>query len=231
MRDFLFFAGGAVACGVGLFIWAWFLERGEEQSIPSTFAAALMDGLPFNGSWLTFWGGERAEDNHHHGVGAQHLAMDFVMTQPGSEVTHRSGGEVNEDYLCWDQPLLAPHAGVVTVATDGIPDNAPGETNEQMVYGNTVMIQHADGFVSVLAHLRCGSVTKRVGDPVAAGERVGLCGNSGNSSEPHLHFHVQSESGFEKGVALRAVFRRLLVGPTTKADWSPTKGEYVSNEP
>jgi hypothetical protein len=58
------------------------------------------------------------------------------------------------------------------------------------VLGNHVVIETSDGDCVVLAHLRRGSVRVRTGEQVAAGVAVAQCGNSGNSSEPHLHLHV-----------------------------------------
>ena len=56
--------------------------------------------------------------------------------------------------------------------------------------GNTVVVRTDDGVVAVLAHLRRGSVRVRRGDRVTAGQQLAECGNSGNSTEPHLHVQL-----------------------------------------
>lgn len=58
------------------------------------------------------------------------------------------------------------------------------------------MIEHAPGIYSLSAHLRQGSILVKAGQAVSAGQKIGECGNSGNSSEPHLHFHLQDNSVF-----------------------------------
>lgn len=58
------------------------------------------------------------------------------------------------------------------------------------ILGNHVVIDHGDGVYSALAHLRRGSIRVRPGQRVAVGEPVAECGNSGNSTEPHVHFQL-----------------------------------------
>ncbi len=229
MNSILVFITG-VLMGAGiLFIWAWFQEKSEAISLPTDFSEVSLDQLPFDGEWFVFWGGSTSDENAHHGIPTQHFALDFVISTSGEEKTHHAQGGINEDYLCWEQPIMAAHDGIVVISADGIPDNAPGEMNPQMVYGNTLMIQHKSGYVSVYAHLKQGTLKKKTGEVALSGEVIGLCGNSGNSSEPHLHFHVQSEVGFERGVALRPVFKRIHVNGAPKHDASPVKSETVGN--
>ena len=71
-----------------------------------------------------------------------------------------------------------------------LPD--PATITVKTVDGNHVIIDHGDGFYSFYAHLQPGSVKVEVGDQVQAGDQLGLLGNTGNTSAPHLHFHVMS---------------------------------------
>jgi murein DD-endopeptidase MepM/ murein hydrolase activator NlpD len=119
----------------------------------------------------------------------------------------------------------------VVVAVDGVPDNIPGELNRPSALGNYVMIKSPSGFGVVLAHLRQSSVAKRAGTPVQAGELLGQCGNSGNSTEPHLHMHVQSEISMQRSVALRMIFPSLIVDGVPKKDYTPKRGDILSNGP
>jgi urea transporter len=97
-----------------------------------------------------------------------------------------------EDYLSFGAPVVAVADGVVAHAVDGVLDNRPGESNTRDNFGNYVMIRHSGDLHSVCAHLLYGSVRVRIGDPVRAGQVIGLCGSSGRSPRPHLHFHVQA---------------------------------------
>lgn len=162
--------------------------------------------LPFEGEWNVFWGGDSETKNHHHGFGVQHFGIDFVIEDERSKISYKNDGKKNSDFYCFEKNIIAPINGKIVVKVDGIPDNQPGQTNVQMVYGNTVMIQDDTEFVVVLAHLKCNSIIVSVGDLVQKGDVLGVCGNSGNSSEPHLHFHVQSEVGFEEGDPVKTYF-------------------------
>jgi hypothetical protein len=93
--------------------------------------------------------------------------------------------------------VLAPAAGTVAGVRDGMPDvaiDAPGAPAlEGRNCGNGVRLEHGDGWVSQLCHLRRGSITVRPGDRVVAGEMVGRVGLSGETSFPHLHIGVEHE--------------------------------------
>ncbi|NYL51258.1 peptidoglycan DD-metalloendopeptidase family protein, partial [Salmonella enterica subsp. enterica serovar Typhimurium] len=73
-----------------------------------------------------------------------------------------------------------------------INDNTPGNTNESEPYGNYVMMKHGDHEYSVLAHLKKHSITVHEVDLIYAQEVIGQCVNSGNSTEPLLHFQVMN---------------------------------------
>jgi hypothetical protein len=77
--------------------------------------------------------------------------------------------------------------------------------NRMFVPGNLVVIKHADGEYSLFAHFKQNSIRVKIGDKVAKGQLIGLCGNSGNSSEAHLHFQVQNTPFFADEPILRVV--------------------------
>ncbi len=224
MKLILTFIVGILVGFLALFIWAWFVTKPKIRELGGE---ALLTRLPFDGEWYVLSGGEKAKQNNHHGIGAQNFAIDFVICQDGSQ-SKRTDGKTNEDFYCWDQTICAAHDGTVVISVDGIPDNIPGEMNPQMVYGNVIMIQDSSGFVSVYAHLKNGTVSKRAGEMIKSGEKLGSCGNSGNSSEPHLHFHLQSKVGFEKGLSIRPLFAAIKVNKTTTKSHSPVRAERVS---
>jgi len=155
--------------------------------------------------------------------------MDIRKIWDGSDQTMIGDPKKNESYGCWAQPILSPIDGVVEEAVNGIPDNIPGEMNRDMKFGNYVKVRSDDGFVVVMCHFKNDSIATRSGQRVKAGDLLGLCGNSGRSTEPHLHLHVQSKIEMEKSVALRAVFQELMVGETLTMRYTPKKGDIISN--
>ena len=189
--------------------------------------------LPFKGKWLVFWGGATKELNHHHDVPAQKFAFDLLGVDEKGE-THRGDGAKNEDYFCFGREILAPADGVVVEAIDGVRDNAPGSMNPYCLVGNCVVIQHRTNEVSVLAHLQRGSVAVKAGDHVKRGQLLGLCGNSGNSSEPHLHYHLQHSPIFQDAFGIKILFQKVSVTKDgkaeTKTNYSPVKGDIISSE-
>ncbi|HEX8463618.1 MAG TPA: peptidoglycan DD-metalloendopeptidase family protein [Abditibacterium sp.] len=189
--------------------------------------------LPFRGQWLVFWGGDTVEQNYHRNVPNQRFAFDILKVDAAAK-THRGDGSKNEDYFAFGEPILAPAAGVVADVVSGIRDNVPGQMNPMVATGNTVVIRHPSGEYSLLAHLKQGSTKVKVGDRVTAGQMIGLCGNSGNSSEAHLHFQLQKTARFSDEGSLKAFFGQITVRRAgksmSKANYSPVKGDLVSGE-
>ena len=208
-----------------------FLPHKPDIPVPEKNETKL--SLPFKGKWLVFWGGDTKELNQHHDVPNQRFAFDFLGANEESK-THKGDGKVNEDYFAFGREVLAPADGNVTDVINGVRDNVPGSMNPYSALGNAVFIQHREYEVSVLAHLKLGSITVKVGDKVKRGQIIGLCGNSGNSSEAHLHYHLQNTPIIQDGTGIKCYFEKVIVidGGDRKAkmNYSPMKGEVVIAE-
>ena len=182
--------------------------------------------LPFKGEWYVAWGGRTPMHNYHVVAPDQRFAYDFVKIQ-GNKF-FRNQGARNEDYFSWEQPIYAPAAGKVVVAIDSVADNVPGEKNAQMPPGNHIIIDHGNGEFSLLAHFKKGSLKVKKGQQVKAGDLLGLTGNSGNSSMPHLHYHLQTGAAYKAGLGLPAPFQKYTSGSRYVAEGEPVRGEYIS---
>ncbi len=134
-------------------------------------------------------GGNSPVMNHHHGIDAQHHAIDVVRTGRFGLRTRKIVPGALEDYAIWNSAVTAPCSGEVTNIASGFPDQTPPESDRDNPAGNFVAI-HCRNVTVVLAHLRDGSVSLQPGDRVKSGDLVGRVGNSGNTSEPHLHMHA-----------------------------------------
>ena len=181
--------------------------------------------LPFTGSWFVGWGGRTLKDNYHAASVDQRFAYDLLMTRGGS--THAGDGKRNEDYYCFGQKLVAPGPGTVVSVENAIDDNAPGVMNPKAPLGNHVIIDHGNGEFSFLAHFQKGSVTVKPGDVVKTSDLLGLTGNSGNSSEPHLHYHLQDSAQFGKGRGMPAPFEDYVADGKPVKRGEPVKGQTI----
>ncbi len=181
--------------------------------------------LPFAGAWTVAWGGRTLDLNYHAATRDQRFAYDLVITRAGT--THAGDGTHNSDYFAYGQPIVAPGDGVVVAAVDGIEENVPGQKDPAHAAGNYVIVDHGDGEYSLLAHLIPGSLRVKGGDRVKAGQAIGRCGNSGNSTEPHLHYHLQDAPRFGEGDGLPAQFRDYDADGKHVSRGEPTRGQIV----
>ncbi|MBO0727149.1 MAG: M23 family metallopeptidase [Blastocatellia bacterium] len=130
-----------------------------------------------------------------HAVIAQRFAIDWLqLREDGRSFT--GDPKNNKNYRCYGAEALAVADAVVVEVKDGIPENIPGPTSRavpitlETVGGNHVVLDLGDGHYAFYAHLQPGSLRVSLGDKVRRGQTLGLVGNSGNSTEPHLHFHI-----------------------------------------
>jgi len=130
---------------------------------------------------------------------SQRFAIDWVQVDKSGK-TFSGDAKKNENYICYGQKVHAVANGVVTEVKDGIPQNVPGADSRavpitlETVGGNHVILDLGNGVYAFYAHLQPGSIRVKVGDRVKVGQVLALLGNSGNSTEPHLHFHLSNRS-------------------------------------
>tara|TARA_R110001592_G_scaffold33835_2_gene116843 strand:- start:1926 stop:2891 length:966 start_codon:yes stop_codon:yes gene_type:complete len=184
--------------------------------------------LPFNGEWTVFWGGDTEAQNYHVTTPSQKGAFDLLIFDEGGK-SFSGDGSKNEDYYAFGKELLAPAAGEVVLVVDGVKDNKPGTMNPVSITGNTVIIKTANNEYLLLAHFKQHSIKVKRGDRVTQGQLLGLSGNSGNSSEAHLHFHIQNMEEMSQATGAKSYFESIKVNGVVKKDYSPIKGEHISN--
>ncbi len=184
--------------------------------------------LPLEGRWWVYWGGPDELRNYHVVAPDQRHAIDFVRWKRGG--TASGQGVHNRDYAAWDRRVVAPADGVVVAAKDGVRDNRPRVEveNADDPAGNHVLLDIGDGAFALLGHLRSGSVRVRPGDRVRAGDLLARVGNSGNSSEPHLHFHVQDSATPLSGNGLPARFRDVVVDGRWRRTAAALQGSFIA---
>lgn len=143
--------------------------------------------LPFIGEWIVSQGYD-GNITHKEDWGK---ALDFIIVDNELK-TYREFANDPEHFYCYGKPILAPADGFVQQIADNIDDNEIGKINQQLNWGNSIVIKHAEFLYTKMSHLRKYSFKVKVGDYVRQGDIIASCGNSGRSPEPHLHFQVQT---------------------------------------
>jgi murein DD-endopeptidase MepM/ murein hydrolase activator NlpD len=186
--------------------------------------------LPFVGRWLVQNSPARRVPSHGTDLLGERYAIDFVgVDDRGRLATHRDWGtwfgtEPSERFVGFGRTVLAPTTGTVAAVHDGEVDHearrsplalvgyllgqaARLRAGAAAVAGNHILIELAAGagFVA-LAHLRAGTIRVGVGEDVTRGQPLAQCGNSGNSTSPHLHLQAMDRRDLATAAGVPIVF-------------------------
>lgn len=197
------------------------------KNLPKLERNSTKMSLPFNEEWDVFWGGTKVEDNYHVAYNNQKGAYDFVIRKDGKSFKNK--GTKNEDYYVFGKEVIAPVDATVVKVINGIHDNIPGKMNALQITGNTVILKTANNEFLVLAHFKKKSIKVKRNQKVKKGQLLGLCGNSGNSSEPHLHISLQNAADMNIATGAKLFFDTIKVNGKVKHDYIPVKNDKIQN--
>lgn len=185
---------------------------------------------PLRGEWAALHTPAERVPSHGTDYLGQRYAYDFVRWRPevdlpyeGGLLKHLFGAQPAEVFLCWDEPVYSVFDGLVTETGDGWADRLrvnlplaligstlfpPNATERDLrpLAGNYVIVQ-GDCAVAFYAHLRRGSITVEPGQGVETGDVLGGVGNSGNSTMPHLHFHLMDRPEIREAEGILCRFK------------------------
>jgi hypothetical protein len=148
--------------------------------------------VPLDGPVTVAWGGPTLDENYHAVMPDQRWAYDLLVTRDG--MSHQGDGTRLDQFYAYGGEVLAPADGVVLRVEDGEEDAPIGQRRLLRAFGNHVVLEVAPREFLFIAHLQPRSIRAAAGDRVAAGDVIGRVGNSGNSSEPHVHVHLQDRA-------------------------------------
>jgi hypothetical protein len=197
----------------------------------------IVISLPFEGPWLARNSPARRVPSHGTNLMGSRYAIDFVGVDQHQRTADRRdwrtllSTEPVERFFAYGRPLLAPADGIVVQVHDGEIDHVGRRSQLTLVpyalgqaarlrqgaaalAGNHLVIAlRQSGVFVVLAHLRTGSLRVAAGEEVTAGQHVADCGNSGNSTQPHVHVQVMDgpDAAGARGVPM--AFRRFREWP------------------
>ncbi|PSL32104.1 M23 family metallopeptidase [Chitinophaga ginsengisoli] len=142
------------------------------------------------GRYFVLQGGKGLPTNlFHFSLRGAIYAMDIVKLRPNGSRAKAIFSSRLEDYEIYGDTLYSPCAGRIIKAIGSDPDNIPPDMIRGPHNTNQVLIETVNSYV-FLAHLKQGSVIVKEGDVVKQGDPLGCVGNSGFSSEPHLHIQA-----------------------------------------
>ncbi len=146
---------------------------------------------PFrSGKYYILQGGNNPLINAHYFYKDQKYALDIVKLCEKEESFYNTYKD-NTSFCIWNEPLVSVCDGTVLNVVTTLKDNAAySESDRQNPKGNHILLKCNNGYEILYAHLKQNSSTLKVGDFVKAGLQIGNVGNSGNTSEPHLHIQA-----------------------------------------
>jgi murein DD-endopeptidase MepM/ murein hydrolase activator NlpD len=203
----------------------------------SATANAVVVRFPLRGEWVAVRTPAHRIPSHGTDLLGQRYAFDFVRPDdrrglrlhPAGALRAALLGQPTRDYYGWGQPVHAAFDGVVVAAVDRVPERArvhpvgelahlirttvgfdPARDGVEAVAGNHVIVQGAEA-CAVFAHLAPGTVSVATGQRVRAGEVIGRVGHTGNSTAPHLHFHLMDAADPLRAKGVPCAFEAYLV--------------------
>ncbi|EOS8269762.1 TPA: M23 family metallopeptidase [Bacillus paranthracis] len=207
---------------IGAWPLGWFANIGRlayPADVHSTSPKVVVR-FPLNERALIGWGGDRLETNYHVIKPNERWAYDILI--PPAEVKSSK----LEDYGIYGAKVMAPATGTVVSINNDEKDVEPGSDDFQSMAGNHIYIRlDESGTYLILAHLKQGSIKVKEGQHVNEGEFLAQVGNSGSSSEPHLHIHHQRQDPSKVSMFLAEGLP--LYFQTEKGAMMPERGEYI----
>lgn len=148
------------------------------------------------------------------------FAIDWIRVDEDGK-TFSGDPSDNSNYYAYGQPVLSVADGIVASVTDGIQPNAPGShtvtITPENVCGNSISVNIGQGQFAFYCHMQPGSLRVHLGQHLQKGQVIGLVGNSGDSSEPHLHFQLSDRNSIAESEGLPYLLDSFEVHDSTSS--------------
>lgn len=197
----------------------------------------VIAAAPVRGTWLAVNSPGQQVPSHGTRALGQLSAADLVQPDdPQADQVNppimRRGlrGSRPQLYRCFGAPIYAMASGTAVEVADIQPDQRARNTWPSMawfftgenvlrmllgwraVVGNRIVIKHDDGVCSAYVHLKRGSAEVSVGERVEVGQQVAAVGNTGNSTQPHLHVQLMDRVRLPAAAGLPMVWENIELG-------------------
>lgn len=161
---------------------------------------------------------------------SEQFAIDWIKVD-GQGKAFRGDGKTSQQWLCYGSEVLAVAPGTVVETMRDLPDEPPGTAPAGLtisqIGGNHVILDLGGGRYAMYAHLVPHSVTVHVGDRVRTGDKLGLLGNSGNTTGPHLHFQIGDRPSILDTTSLPFVFESMVLEGRTSANLEEIESDSI----
>ncbi len=193
------------AIGAAFMIWHF----GQIAS-PAPGEKVVLDS-PMKGVMCVVQGGNDSIINHHYPLISQRHALDIFKV--ADNVLQVRDWKIMKSDAGFGETVYSPCSGRVAHVERNHRDNKIGQTDVEHVAGNYLTIEMAPDRYVLIAHLKRKSITVKVGDEVKLGQPIAQCGNSGNTTMPHVHIQVQASEDFNyETETFPIAFRHVLRG-------------------
>ncbi|OYU96301.1 MAG: hypothetical protein CFE21_07845 [Bacteroidetes bacterium B1(2017)] len=180
--------------------------------VPGTYKYPAVDqcqmlDLPVKGTWLALDAGAEKWVNYQSNYPPQKYAMDMVKLNEDGRFFINNGTD-SSDFNSFGDSVFSPSKGIVYSIADGFETQLIGKGIDSInPAGNHIVIELSANKYLFLAHLKKASILVKEGDTLQSGQFIALAGNSGNTSFPHLHMHIQDKPLFSDTLALGQPYR------------------------
>lgn len=203
------FLGQAVLQGAGLFYAAIKYKKKDIDDV-DRYIPEVDYALPFAGEWYTANGGVTKNTSHSWEILPQRFAYDFMIVDEEGK-SYSGDKEDLCSYYCYGKDIFAPADGMVVSIKNHFPDcrimgDGQPDPDTPDIGGNRIIIKHSTNEYSAVCHLMPESVTVQTGQTVKRGDVIAKCGNSGNTTEPHIHFQIQNTAHFYSCLGVPVLF-------------------------
>ena len=162
----------------------------------------------------------------------QRFAIDWMRLDDAGRLVHGDPADVH-NYSCYGVDVLAVADGTVVQVLDALGDQPPGKLPDpktmtvENVLGNHVILDLGGGVYAFYAHMEKGSIRVAEGQRVKRGEVLGKLGNSGNTSAPHLHFHLMEGPSALASNGIPYVIDSFALAGRIPAEKDPAKADSI----